>query len=212
MKPSRAKQLILLLIAGSLVLFMVGLGAGIWIARNKVASQEQEVNRHLTQDAGMKFQMGSVDTNTPPVVKKPPPNNHEQKTQQITCLNNLKQIGLGFRLWAGDNADIYPFNLSTNVGGTLELCNLDKDGLDQNAALHFQMISNELYAPNILVCPGDSSKKVAANFLKLTSENVYSLYTGRNLEETNSSGILITCPIDGNTLYSDGHVIEGSKR
>ena len=30
------------------------------------------------------------------------------KAQKINCVNNLKQVGLSFRLWEGDNNDKYP--------------------------------------------------------------------------------------------------------
>ncbi|HTJ00370.1 MAG TPA: hypothetical protein VL527_15935, partial [Dongiaceae bacterium] len=44
-----------------------------------------------------------------------------QKEARIQCVNNLKQIGLSFRLWSGDNDDKYPMQVSTATGGTREL-------------------------------------------------------------------------------------------
>src|SRR5690606_26159273 len=38
----------------------------------------------------------------------------KQKAQRITCVNNLKQVGLAFRIWAGDNGDRYPMQVSQN--------------------------------------------------------------------------------------------------
>jgi len=32
----------------------------------------------------------------------------KQKALRINCVNNLKQVELAFRLWAGDNEDHYP--------------------------------------------------------------------------------------------------------
>src|ERR1017187_9579944 len=73
------------------------------------------------------------------------------KAQRITCVNNLKQIGLSFRIWALDNDGHFPFNVSTNSGGTMEFCAMGPDGFDRNAALHFQVMSNELSTPLLLV-------------------------------------------------------------
>jgi len=42
-----------------------------------------------------------------------------EKARRAACLNNLKQIGLGFKLYAGDNKEAYPnslTNLSLYVG------------------------------------------------------------------------------------------------
>src|ERR1035441_2819767 len=73
----------------------------------------------------------------------------------VSCQNNLKQIGLSLRTWAIDNDGQFPFNVSTNAGGTRELCARGGDGFDTNAALHFQVMSNELSTPLLLVCPND---------------------------------------------------------
>ncbi len=32
----------------------------------------------------------------------------KKKAQKINCVNNLKQVGLAYRIWAGDNSDKYP--------------------------------------------------------------------------------------------------------
>src|ERR1039457_6926570 len=44
----------------------------------------------------------------------------KRKAQKINCTNNLKQIGLAFRIWEGDNGDKYPMALSSTQGGALE--------------------------------------------------------------------------------------------
>ncbi len=136
--------------------------------------------------------------------------NHEPRAQKIDCVNNLRQIGLAFRTWAVDHADQYPFNVSTNDGGTRELCVRDRDGFEVDPALHLQIITNadELTTPMLLICPEDHSKKPATTFKDLRSENVtYKLQTRTNTPKTG----LLVCPIDGNRLYSDGTVERGSK-
>ena len=41
----------------------------------------------------------------------------KQKAQQIRCLNNVKQLGLAFNMYIGDNNDIYPGSGSGNTYG-----------------------------------------------------------------------------------------------
>ena len=87
------------------------------------------------------------------------------KAQSITCINNLKQSGLAFKIWAGDNNDKYPMGVSTSKGGTREFIT----GAD--TFRHFQVMSNELSTPKILVCPMDD--RTAANgFVRFSNKNV----------------------------------------
>ena len=89
----------------------------------------------------------------------------KKRAQRINCVNNLKQDGLAFRLWEGDNGDKYPMSVSTDKGGTLEFTT----GAD--TFRHFQVMSNELSTPKILVCPADT-RVAAANFVRLNNQNV----------------------------------------
>lgn len=131
------------------------------------------------------------------------------KARSPDCINNLKQIGIAIRSFANDNEGRFPFNLSTNSGGTLELCRRGSDGFDSNMAVHFQVASNELSTPRILVFPKDRSKKSATTFSLLTADSVtYRLRTGTNITEQGPKQVLAVCPMDGNKLYTDGSVMD----
>jgi hypothetical protein len=118
--------------------------------------------------------------------------------QQITCVNNLKQIGLGLRIWQGDHGDKSPFELQIVEGGIMEKV-MPKDGYRQNGYLIFQFMSNELTTPLIVICPKDKKKVVAKDWQSLTASNVSYLFPA-------SSNVFAICPIDGNILYLDGTV------
>ena len=129
------------------------------------------------------------------------------KAQEISCRNGMKSIGLAFRTWAIDNDDNFPFNVSTNKGGTMELSARGADGFDSNSARIFQVMSNELSTPKILVCPADSKRHPALNFQSLQPANVsYRLYWGTNVNEANPQEVLAVCPIHGHVLLCDGSV------
>jgi hypothetical protein len=142
-------------------------------------------------------------------VRELPSSGNYPRPQRITCVNNLKQIGLAFKTWALDHDDKYPFNLSTNAGGTMEFCARGTNGFDSNAALHFRVMSNELSTPLILLCPKDRSKTRATDFQHLRAANVtYLMPSGMNLNEEIPTGVLAVCPVHGNFLYCDGTVKE----
>jgi len=42
------------------------------------------------------------------------------RAQRLSCVCDLKQIGLSYRQWALDHTNAYPMAISTNFGGTLE--------------------------------------------------------------------------------------------
>jgi hypothetical protein len=79
------------------------------------------------------------------------------------CVNNLKQIGLATRIFATDNNDRFPSQLSTNQGGSMEY--------GAQAYAHFAVMSNELSTPSILVCTKDS-RLAATNFATLSDTNL----------------------------------------
>ncbi len=84
------------------------------------------------------------------------------KASRIKCANNLKQIGLSFRVFAHDNDDRFPYKVQTytipatvipaaNLPNTLTAAN-------QRVWAHMLTMSNELGSAKILTCPGDRLK------------------------------------------------------
>lgn len=137
----------------------------------------------------------------------------KERAQYIQCVNNMKQIGLAFRIWSSDDAGRFPFNVSVQEGGSMELCRPGVDGFDRNPAAHFQVLSNELNTPKILVCPADHSKSPAADFSRLQAANVsYLLRSGTNVSEVFPGEVLARCPIHGHVLLCDGSVQGGRRK
>lgn len=81
------------------------------------------------------------------------------KAQRIACVNNLKQVGLSFRLFATDNQDRFPMQVSTNEGGSSEFVPtaVGASPQMQNNFMHLAVMSNELSTPKVILCPSDSS-------------------------------------------------------
>src|SRR5262249_42520689 len=41
----------------------------------------------------------------------------KSRAQRINCVSNLKQIGLGFRMWSNDHSEKFPWQVLTADGG-----------------------------------------------------------------------------------------------
>jgi hypothetical protein len=96
------------------------------------------------------------------------------KAKRIACLNNLKQTSLAFRMWAGDNSDKYPWNLSVTNGGSMD----SGDWSD-----HFRICSNELSTARIILCPTETKKKAATNWVSLSGDDHISYFIGVSASE-----------------------------
>lgn len=133
------------------------------------------------------------------------------RAQSIMCESNLKQIGLAFKLWALDHNDQFPFNVSTKAGGSRESCARGSDGFDQNATLHFRVLSKELWNPKVLACPADAAKRPASDFTALAAINVsYQLRSGTNVSDAMPNEVLAVCPIHKHVLRCSGFVERGT--
>ena len=102
----------------------------------------------------------------------------KRKAQRINCVNNLHQIGLGFKTWEGDNGDLYPMRVPTVKGGAEEqVCSaLYPSGAQyppSGITNVFCVMSNELSTPKILYCTSDTAtgRGAATNFSQLGDPN-----------------------------------------
>jgi len=96
----------------------------------------------------------------------------KRKAQRINCTNNLKQVGLAFRVWEGDNGDQYPMTVSGGGGIPANVVANDMGGASSCAGVpgytygFFNVMSNELNTPKILYCVSEfeANRSVAIGF------------------------------------------------
>lgn len=133
------------------------------------------------------------------------------KAQRIACVNNLKQVGLAFKIWAGDNQDRYPMATINANGGTSG--NLTQPTM---AYSHFAVLSNELNTPKVAMCPSDE-RTAHTNFLHGVNWAVLaagfnnlkvSYFVGRDAQDENPQMLLagdrnIFGPITANAGYGN---------
>jgi prepilin-type N-terminal cleavage/methylation domain-containing protein len=87
--------------------------------------------------------------------------NAKRQALVISCVNNLRQTSLAFHIWALDNNDRYPMQVAQADGGALPSSGV-LTGADSFKV--FQVMSNELQTPRILVCPSDE-RRAGTNFV-----------------------------------------------
>lgn len=112
------------------------------------------------------------------------------RAKAINCTSNLKQIGLAMRMFSNDHGDKFPWQVSTNDGGTFELLS--------DVLAHYSAVSNEMSSPKVLRCSRDSQKTASPSFSNLSRSNL-SYFVG--LDATNP---------DPQTLLSGDRNIKGS--
>ena len=85
----------------------------------------------------------------------------KRKAQRISCVNDIKQDSLSFKIWEGDNSDKYPMGVGTSAGGAKDYCASGGAAAAWASGTHcsgmaFMVMSNELSTSKILYCPSDS--------------------------------------------------------
>ncbi len=123
-----------------------------------------------------------------------PPRRH---ASQFNCVNNLKQVGIDCRIWEGDHGDNYPMNVPVAQGGAQELI------ATGNVAACFQVMSNELATPKLLVCSADTRHIAATNFAMLRQTTNLSYFIGFRVTENDPQASLSG---DAN-LMQNGHPV-----
>jgi prepilin-type N-terminal cleavage/methylation domain-containing protein len=97
------------------------------------------------------------------------------RAQRISCVNNLKQLGLAFRIYSNDNGEKFPWAVPLPPAGDGAL-----NTAAGTAALVecYRIASNQLNTPKLLVCPSDGGKSKSSDFdpARFTVANIsYSL-------------------------------------
>ena len=156
-------------------------------------------------------------------------NRGKERAKRIECLNNLKQAGIGFHLFAHDHGGKFPMQISTNDGGSEEFAASGSNvgGEFSFSFQHFRALESDLGSPQVLACPADLERAPAGNFTQFGDTNL-SYFAGMNAEFGNVNSILAgdrnltndsggalhwtreLHGFKGNVLFADAHVDEAN--
>ena len=118
----------------------------------------------------------------------------KEKAHRISCVNNLRQIGIGTKTWAMDMNDRYPMQVPATEGGPPNQAAFTASPFGAEYAYQvFGVLSNELSTARLLVCPSDE-RKAQTNFNMLAGNTAEGAY----LCNTNLSYFVGKDVVDGN--------------
>ncbi len=97
---------------------------------------------------------------------------------RISCINNLKQVGLAFRMFSNDHGDQFPWAVPTAEGGS-------KESVSTGAIFpHYCAASNELSTPRILICSSDGAKRRVVSWDQSMNNGSLSYFAGLDADES----------------------------
>jgi prepilin-type processing-associated H-X9-DG protein len=98
---------------------------------------------------------------------------------------NLKEIGIAMRMWEGSHGDKYPMAVPAALGGAREMM------ATGNVVACFQVMSNELGVPNLLICPADAGHwaETYGSWVRVSRTNL-SYFIGLDAAESDPYSVL----------------------
>lgn len=179
---------------------MAGWGTGIGNASRRMGMRtispfRSERGMTLVEVAFVVALLGVIAMMLLPALHRP----KRGSTARIKCANNLKQIGLAYKVFANDNDDKFPFLITNSLAF----------GNVTQAWLHFQAMSNESGSAKILICPSDRERlndQTADFFTGPTA-------TAMSLSSKSNRAVSYTASLDGDEtlpnviLSSDRHLL-----
>jgi prepilin-type N-terminal cleavage/methylation domain-containing protein/prepilin-type processing-associated H-X9-DG protein len=97
----------------------------------------------------------------------PPLSHPRAPAYRIKCVNNLKNIGLAFRIYATDNNDRFPWQLPDSIDAT----NGNRILYSSDPTTYILAVTNELSTPFIVKCRADTRTE-ATNWAQFSRENL----------------------------------------
>jgi prepilin-type N-terminal cleavage/methylation domain-containing protein/prepilin-type processing-associated H-X9-DG protein len=126
------------------------------------------------------------------------------------CKSNLKQVGLGWLMYASDHADQFPWQVSTNSVLTRVVVE------SRPASEHFLALTNYLMQTPTFVCPTDEARTAATDYTHFSNSNLsyFAALSTTMLNTSNVSHLILSgdrhVSADGQPTRTGFHALEKS--
>jgi hypothetical protein len=117
------------------------------------------------------------------IVMPLPPRGGKARAQRITCINNLRQLGIASRTWSSEHGDAFPWNVTMRSNGVMEIAT------SGNVAALFCSMSNHIVSGKTLSCPADAKRKREADLFKIEGKDI-SYFIGLDADPHEAQTIL----------------------
>ncbi len=137
--------------------------------------------------------------------------NTQAKVQRVNCSGNLKQVGIAFRTWAGNNNGRMPMQVLRASRGAMEAVGVAATA-SWTAGPHptingvwgmFLVMSNELSTPKILYCPSDGAPSHNASGMPHSQATVFGPNTSGVAGFQNDYNVSYFVGVDATDLRPD---------
>ena len=90
----------------------------------------------------------------------------KEKAPRVKCTAGLKQVVLGYLLWANEHEGKLPMEVSVSEGGSRE------DALAGRIVPNFTVVAREISDPRVLRCPSDKRRGQTITFGNLSTNHI----------------------------------------
>jgi prepilin-type N-terminal cleavage/methylation domain-containing protein/prepilin-type processing-associated H-X9-DG protein len=133
----------------------------------------------------------------------------EMRARRIVCVNGLGQMGIAFQIFMHDHGSKFPMQVPMSDGGSQEFVQngYAVGGEFYFSYRHFQVLSNEIAVPKLMICPADT-RLPAAKMSALQNANL-SYFVGVNADYDKPGSVLAGDRNIANVPPSNPSIVHG---
>jgi len=127
----------------------------------------------------------------------------KQKAQRISCVNNMKQVGIAYRIWSNDNGDRFPAQQTEALGGWSG--NAAGTQAAEYTFLNYSIMANEMgQSAKIVLCPSDDRQANTNFFYPNTTFPVSGVPAETTYGNFNNTNVSYWVGVGANDTYPQG--------